>query len=135
MSSPKKRTPTPTARTGGKKRKARTPTTEERIAVKDAADATRDTRRDWLQSLSPRERRAYLKDVEKYLANTAPSMKVAKSDLLKMLQIVGALFVERYYADATTCHIYVAKYSPNSYGGAPEYTVMVPMIAPVKGGA
>ena len=65
----------------------------------------------------------------------AGTEKATKSDLLALLNAIGAEFVRRYYPDATDASIHVMKYPPTP--DMPIYSVSLPLAVPVagKGGA
>ena len=92
-----------------------------------------------IASMSPAKLRKAIAVALEIRANTRPphagTEKATKSDLLALLNAIGAEFVRRYYPDATTASIHVSKYQPAP--GMPEYSVHLPLAVPVagKGGA
>jgi hypothetical protein len=57
--------------------------------------------------------------------SSAPSGRSVRSDLLAVLQAVGAEFVRRYYPDANMASFSVSSYAPR--GGRAEYHASIPV--------
>ncbi len=82
-------------------------------------------------AMTPAERRKEIAKHYRLLDQYAPTLKSAKSDLLKLLQVVGAEFVRKYYPDATSASFHISKYT--EHGRGPEYSTMLTMAVPNKG--
>lgn len=77
-----------------------------------------------IAKMTPGERAAKVKEIEQELSTSAPTLAAAESDLLKMLQLVGAEFVRRYYPDADAASFEVGT---NTGSGKPRYWVHIPV--------
>ena len=116
-----KSTPTPARRAKGR------PATE---AEGLAADAAAKSYAEVVAAMPPKERRRFLAEMADFKAKNCPSIAAAKSDLLKLLMVVGAEFVARYYPDATMVSFHVSRYDAGK--GPPEYSVMIPLAVPAR---
>jgi hypothetical protein len=114
-----------TSGTAGAKRtvsKLRKPSVRERIAANRAAKIKAGA----VKHMTPDERRKAIERVERELAEYAPSIDAVESDLLRMLLVIGAEFVDRYFPGASSANLTITKYPDNGHC-PPEYSVMIPM--------
>lgn len=84
---------------------------------------------DRVEAMTEAERRAEIAKCGEMLNRYAPTMESATSDLLAVLQAVGAEFVRRYYPDATNASFHISRYAEN---GPTIYSVMLPMSVPTR---
>lgn len=101
-------------------------TLKEKIAANKRAEASAKRVADMTEA----ERRKELAEIDRQLADHAPSLKAARSDLLRMLQVVGAEFVRRYYPDAEHASFYLSRYH---HSGPPQYYISLPIPIVTKG--
>ncbi len=107
------------------KKTAKPATKTQKLAAAKRADLSAKR----VENMTPAERRALLREYDIQTVKTAPTMEAASSDLLALLQAVGAEFLQKYYPDATMATFHATSYDTS---GRPDYSVMIPMATAKK---
>lgn len=101
------------------------PTQRERQTARAKAKCTALT----VAAMPSWERKRLMREMARVLTKAAPTLASATSDLLMLLNLVGAEFVKKYYPDATQALLMVSKYTER---GPSEYTASIPFAVPTK---
>lgn len=78
--------------------------------------------------MTPAELKQATAEITRVLNDATPGLEVVESDGLRMLMIVGAEFIRRYFPDATQAVFHISKY-PNGLS-SPDFSFMLPMAVP-----
>lgn len=90
-----------------------------------------EKRKAWVEGMTREERTKLLAELTEDLARSAPTIEAVESDPLKLLLVAGAEFIRRYFPEASTASLHIAKRPP---AFPSDWHVHIPCAVP-KGGA